>query len=600
MQAAPPRPTAQAAEMAAAVLAVDGPGTGLLLLARAGPARDAWQDSLQDKLQQPLRRLPLRACPDRLYGGLDLAGTLAAGRPCMQPGLLQECAGQALLLPMAECWSAADAGRLLQERDRLDQPPTLVAYDEQLEDEETAVASALAEGLAMHLELPELGLASSWVEPVFSPDDIAAARRNLAQLRTPAKVVEAVAALSLALGVASLRATLQTLRVARALAALRGQAEVEQADLDWAVQQVLLPRATQMPSAPEEPEAESEPESAPEQDSAQDPSAQPPPSDAMPPPNTPPPADSPDTQAEEEQAGPNEAQAMVAATRAQLPPGLLAKWQIRQRSRQLSQGRAGAKSRSRQRGRPIAVVPGQPDGHNRLDVLATLRAAAPWQKLRGRNPLAQRVGQSAQPSRLEIRRADFRLRRYEQKTETCTIFLVDASGSAALHRLAEAKGAVELLLADCYVRRDHVAVIVFRGYKSELLLPPTRSLVRAKRSLAAVPGGGGTPLASALDQGLQLAQDVQRRGQTPLLVLMSDGRANVTRAGQGGRQQAQEEALAAARTIAGTGTSSLYIDTAPFAQAAGRELAAAMAARYLPLPQAQSQGVSAAVREQVA
>lgn len=596
MQAAPPRPPAQAAEIAAAVLAVDGPGTGLLLLARAGPAREAWQASLQEKLSQPLRRVPLRACAERLYGGLDVAATLAAGRPCWQPGLLQESAGLTLLLPMAERWSAAEAGRLVQERDALAQPPAMVAYDEQLEDEDSTVASALAERLAMHLELPELGLAGQWVEPEFSAIDIAHAKQRLAQVRTPPAVMEAVAALTAALGVESLRAAMHTVKVARALAALRDHAQIEQDDLDWAVQHVLVPRATHMPSASDEEESVPEQSSAsdqpadPSESSPADDLSQTPPSDAMP----------EDEQAADDAPAQAEAQAMIAATRAQLPPGLLAKWQIRQRSRQLSHGRAGAKSRSRQRGRAIAVVPGQPDGHNRLDVLATLRAAAPWQKLRGGVPRAAvQPGHQARV-RLDIRRTDFRLRRYEQKTETCTIFLVDASGSAALHRLAEAKGAVELLLADCYVRRDHVAVIVFRGYQAEVLLPPTRSLVRAKRALAAAPGGGGTPLASALDLGLNLAGDVQRRGQSPLLVVMSDGRANVTRAGQGGRQQAQQEALAAARNIARARTPSLYIDTAPYAQDAGRELAAAMAARYLALPQAQSQAVSAAVREQVA
>jgi magnesium chelatase subunit D len=89
--------------------------------------------------------------------------------------------------------------------------------------------------------------------------------------------------------------------------------------------------------------------------------------------------------------------------------------------------------------------------------------------------------------------------RFKQRRETTTIFVVDASGSAALHRLAEAKGAVELLLADCYVRRDRVAMLAFRGKGAELMLPPTRSLVRAKRSLAGLPGGGGTPLAAGMD-----------------------------------------------------------------------------------------------------
>ena len=113
-----------------------------------------------------------------------------------------------------------------------------------------------------------------------------------------------------------------------------------------------------------------------------------------------------------------------------------------------------------------------------------------------------------------------------------TISSSDASsgslgGSSALHRLAEAKGAVELLLADCYVRRDSVAVLAFRGRSAELLLPPTRSLVRAKRSLAELPGGGGTPLAAGIDAARELAFAVRRRGDTAVVVVLSDGRANL-------------------------------------------------------------------------
>jgi magnesium chelatase subunit D len=120
--------------------------------------------------------------------------------------------------------------------------------------------------------------------------------------------------------------------------------------------------------------------------------------------------------------------------------------------------------------------------------------------------------------RVLVRRDDFRVQRLRERRETTTVFVVDASGSAALHRLAEAKGAIELLLAECYVRRDRVALIAFRGRPgaagAELLLPPTRSLVRAKRSLADLPGGGGTPLAHGLDAARALAEDVSRRGGT--------------------------------------------------------------------------------------
>ena len=196
--------------------------------------------------------------------------------------------------------------------------------------------------------------------------------------------------------------------------------------------------------------------------------------------------------------------------------------------------------------------------------------------------------------RLQIRRADFRVTRHLQRAETTTIFVVDASGSSALNRLAEAKGAVELLLAECYVRRDQVAVLAFRGPGAPVLLPPTRSLVRAKRNLSALPGGGGTPLAAGLDAGLLLASAVRRRGGTPTLVLLTDGRANVARDGRGGRDRAEAEALQAARAIRLAGIGTLLVDTSPRACRGGPRLADALAARYLPLPYANPAALSLA------
>ena len=187
-----------------------------------------------------------------------------------------------------------------------------------------------------------------------------------------------------------------------------------------------------------------------------------------------------------------------------------------------------------------------------------MKAAAPWQRLRG-------GGSSGGSWRVQVRREDFRIVRFKQPRETLTIFLVDASGSSAFHRLAEAKGAVELLLADCYVRRDQVALLAFRGQGAELLLPPTRSLTRAKRSLAELPAGGATPLAIGLDQACMTGQTAMRRGQSPLLVVLTDGRANVARDGCAGRERAEADALAAARTVRSAGISALLVDTSQHA-----------------------------------
>jgi magnesium chelatase subunit D len=197
---------------------------------------------------------------------------------------------------------------------------------------------------------------------------------------------------------------------------------------------------------------------------------------------------------------------------------------------------------------------------------------------------------------MRVARSDLREQRYKERSATLTIFAVDASGSAALNRLAEAKGAVELILADCYIRRDQVAVIAFRGRSALLLLPPTRSLVRAKRSLAGLPGGGGTPLAAAIDAALILATQAQRRSETPTLVLLTDGRANVTRSGAAGREAAHGEALSAARAVGLAGIAALFIDTSPKPNALAKDLAAAMRAQYVALPYASAERVSGIVR----
>ena len=149
-----------------------------------------------------------------------------------------------------------------------------------------------------------------------------------------------------------------------------------------------------------------------------------------------------------------------------------------------------------------------------------------------------------------MRRTISASRRFKQRSGTTTIFVVDASGSRRSHRLAEAKGAVELLLADCYVRRDQVALIAFRGRGAEMLLPPTRSLARAKRSLA---GAAGRRRHAARRRDRR-GRRAGRRGPPPaaarrLVVLLTDGRANIARDGTAGRAAAETDALDAARAV---------------------------------------------------
>ena len=589
---------------AAALLLVDPAGLGgVLLRSPAGPVRDAWLTLLQALAPpgMPLPRLPASASEDRLLGGLDLSATLAAGRPVAQAGLLTQADGGIVVAAMAErmpavnaahLCAALDQGALRLERDGLTQHlparVAVVALDES-QGEDRPPSAGLADRLGLWVDLSALSLRDTVTADGAMAQEVAQARSRLNVVTLPDDLIQALCAATLALGVDSPRAAWAAVRCARAAAALRGEDVADADDAALAARLVLAPRATRQPVA----EAPPQDDSSPPQEPPHPPADQDPPEseDA---PDTPPPSEEEDPPAEPD-LDPQNARALedrlIESAVAAIPAGLLARLASgeRVRGRSADAGRAGASAASAVQGRPVGSRRGVPRGGARLHLIDTLRAAAPWQRLRRAHACP-----GAPP--ILVRPDDFHLRRHEQKRSTTTIFALDASGSSALYRLAEAKGAVELLLAECYVRRDQVAVLAFRGAAAEVILPPTRSLVRAKRGLAGLPGGGGTPLAAGLDAAAALALRVRRAGGTPVVVVLTDGRANVGRDGLGGRARAQEEALAAARALRAQGGSVIIIDTSVRPEPAARALALAAGARYLALPQANAAALARAVQ----
>lgn len=653
---------------------------GAVLAGPAGPLRDAWVSALCALLPSasPVRRLPLHANGAALLGGLDLSATLAQGTPVVQTGLLAQAHGGLLQLPMAHqlgreqvalLCSALDQGQVQLEREGITQRQAaqigLLAFDEGL-DGDAALAPALLDRLAFvlpssamaaPLEAPAPPVASagaardtSQTEPEalhFSAADVSAAAQRLPQIASPPELLHGLCATAMLLGIGSLRAPLLALRVAKAAAALAGLPEAEPAHAQLATRLVLAHRATRWPESPPAnsgdgaeasgPEADSQdkaPPTAPEPSAAQTPATPPDPAQKpRPAPPAEPPANQSDTSpqanasdpsssAEDPTATPDPAKLqalLVQAALSGMSPGLLAALKAGQAhsSRTSStRGGEGAASNNLQRGRPTGSRRGEWRPGQRLHLLDTLRAAAPWQRLRqqaataaatraphsGANAggahtaNASPAQQALREKRIWVQKSDFHRVQFRQQRPATTLFVVDASGSQALHRLAEAKGAVELLLAECYVRRDQVALLSFRGAGVELLLPPTRSLTRAKRCLAGLPGGGGTPLAQAIDASAELAQQIARQGQSPVVVLLTDGRANIARDGSPGRAQAGADALAAAHRFARLGNTTLLVDTSAQPQAVAQALAEALGAIYLPLPYAGAQGVSHAVQ----
>ena len=567
------------AEWAAALLALIGPEMGgVHLRAPPGPVRDYWLDRyLNLSGQERLRKIPANIPEGRLLGGIDLGATLQHGKPIAETGMLGECDEQTVIVAMAErlqrstvhhLCTALDHGAITVARDGIEATTpsrvALIACDEGTEEERAH--GALTDRLGVALDMTTLGI-HDVDDEIFKRAEIKGAGNKLAEVSLADEHLSALATLATSLGIDSPRATLAAAKVARASAALRESLAVEEQDVARALRLCLLPKAQQLPEMAEPPP---EPETEPEQTEDNEPPPMP------------------------EQPPPDEERLLEAAL-AQLPADLLAQLQARSaRLRQSSTGTAGEQHRHQQRGRPTGVFRGDHRRGGRVNILATLRAAAPWQPLRQREHTERNGNPPA--SHLQIRRDDIHLTRFQQRRDTLTLFVVDASGSAALQRLAEAKGAVELLLADCYVRRDQVALIAFRDEQAELLLPPTRSLVRAKKALAALPGGGATPMAAALDLTRDMAERAAKVGTTMQYVLLTDGAANVARDGTRSREAGTADALVAARALALSASNGLVIDTAQRPQPRAKELAETLRGTYLALPQADANTLNRAIR----
>ena len=539
------------AVLALSLAAIDPRGlNGVIIRARPSPARDALMQAARS-LRLPHVRLHPVMTKQVLDGDVDVSATLGSGTVLMQRGLLARGPSM-LVLPMAERASVYLSARLGQALDA-SEGHLLLALDESAENDE-ALPARLADRCAFEVILDDIALGD--IRPPNLPDDIASLQKAARHVVIPADIIEQLVMLAVSFGITSLRAPSFALRAAGAHAALNGRTTLDTDDISAAVMLVFAHRATQLPETSEQNEP-------------------------------PPPQDQHKTQNQNDGLNiPDDL--LVDAINACLPAGLLDRSSA---GKGKTGAGSGAKRAGARRGRPLpAGTSGNSDAS--IDLIATLRAAVPWQTLRKRG--------QPQSIRPVIYPSDLRNRRYETLSDRLLIFVVDASGSAAMARLSEAKGAVELMLAGAYARRDHVALITFRGTKADVLLPPTRSLVQTKRRLAELPGGGATPLASGLSAAFTMAQTASRKGMTPTVITLTDGRANIALDGQPNRPRAASDAQDIARKLANGGIDALVIDTTLRPDRTLRALADTMRAKYIALPRTDAQSVSAAVSASLA
>ncbi|MFG3493428.1 putative cobaltochelatase [Streptomyces sp. NPDC047928] len=251
----------------------------------------------------------------------------------------------------------------------------------------------------------------------------------------------------------------------------------------------------------------------------------------------------------------------------------------------LGDGAAGRRSRARtEQGRTTGAR--RPQGAlTKLHLAATVHAAAPHQRARGRSGPG-----------LVVRRDDLRQAVREGREGNLVLFVVDASGSmAARQRMGAVKGAVLSLLLDAYQRRDKVGLVTFRGKGADVALPPTSSVDAAAVRLERLPTGGRTPLSAGLLKAHEVLRVERLRdpARRPLLVVVTDGRAT------GGGPDPLRLAARAAGLHAADGTASVVVDceTGPVRLGLAGELARNLGGSAVTLDELRADSIAGLVKD---
>jgi magnesium chelatase subunit D len=482
-----------------------------------------------------LVELPVGASTDRLTGTLDLERALTEGEKAFEPGLLAAAHRGILYVDEVNLLSdhlvdllldVAAMGTNYVEREGVSvRHPSRFILVGTMNPEEGELRPQLLDRFGITVEVagnPDAeerveiirrrlsyeadskGFAAKWL-----PADAALARgvqearERLPVTHLPEETLHKIAALCTQLGVDGLRGDLVTAKAARALAAWEARGVVATEDVRRAALLALAHRRRRDPFE----EAALDPEEL-EKLLPEDPDPDPPGGGAPPPDGG---TDSRDPAPEEpSEARPGTGERTFSAAEG-FDPALL---EVPEKGRGGPLGR-----RSRVVGNHGHPVGDREAGETLEDLAlaATVRAAAPHQRARGR----------AQPG-LVLRREDLRTNVREGREGNLILFVVDASGSmAARKRMSAVKGAVLSLLTDAYQRRDKIALISFRGEGTQILLPPTSGVELAASRLAELPTGGRTPLAAGLQKAAEVLEreKLREKERRPLLVLLTDGRA---------------------------------------------------------------------------
>lgn len=593
----------------------------------------------------PFVELPLGCTEDRLVGSLDVQASMEQGKPIFEPGLLAQAHRGVLYIDdinllqddlVSLLLTAIESGVNRVEREGLSvahpcRPLVVATWNP----EEAPLRPHLVDRLAIALNTDAQTVYTNIDERVsavnatfdFNEDPSQAAedsQEEISSLQTQLLFArEFVKDVSIteeqlkrladeaARGMCEgHRAEVFAAKIARAHAALNGRDAVSAEDLQIGIKLAIIPRVRvrqteedmeDMPPPPPQPQFEEDPDQEQEQDDQEEEEDD---EEEM--------IDEPededdDEEVETQQELPEEF--MISAAGAVIDEDLL-KFQNKEKR----SGRSGARSKiySMDRGRYVkAVLPrGGDSSQGKIALDATLRTAVIYQKMRKEE--AQKKLQPGEELReVYVEKSDIWIKKMARKAGALVVFIVDASGSMALNRMQNAKGAVLRLLESAYQSRDQVALIPCRGLRADVLVPPTSSVARASKSMQVLPCGGGTPLAHAMRQAITLGSNALKGsdvGQV-CVVAITDGRANVplgvsegenTMVDEEGRikkvskDDLQEEVFAMADTVRAMGFKFLLIDTENKYVSSGlaKEVAERAGGKYYYLPRADDTSIA--------
>ncbi len=520
---------------------------GVLIYGEKGTAKSTAVRALARITDCSVVEVPLGVTEERLIGSVDVEQTMQTGKTVMEPGILKMADGNILyvdeinLLPdyltdiLLEV-SGTHCNRIEREGISYSHPCDFVLVGTMNPEEGElrphfldrfglSISIKGEEDAALRVQVLKNRLAYESDPEGFCKEylpqesELRVILRNAQKKLLAVEITEEqhgkIAEMCIRAGVEGHRGDLVMEQTARTIAALAGREEVTDRDLEEAAFFALPHRqkpGMEPPPPPPPPEEQEEqppeePETPPDQNE-QEPE-QPPENDQDL--KNPPPDNDPPPQNQKSQAKP---QNFITGEAFRVKDfGYQA-----DRRKHVGHGKRSRVKSGTKSGRYISAAMARTNDDLALD--ATIRAAAPYQRVREKNGMA-----------ITIHKDDIREKVRQRKVANLLVFVLDTSGSmGANRRMTETKGAVLSLLKDAYVKRDKIALVTFGGDRAEVALPPTSSTERGYRLLESMTVGGKTPLNDGITKGMQVIQSELRKSPDimPLMIIITDGRGNVS------------------------------------------------------------------------